>query len=435
MPPGACERFAPDPAARVDAAVLEDRRAAAAARWRARWAARGEVATRPDGAGLYLALAPMDGVTDAVYRDLLTGLGGGRSGISVCVSEFVRVTRDPAPAAVLRRDVPELLRGGRTPAGVPVFVQILGGDAEPVARTAQAAAQLGAPGVDLNFGCPAKTVNNHDGGATLLKYPERIERIVGRTRALVPAEVPVTMKMRVGWDSSEGIETIARAAERGGAAWITIHARTRAQLYRPPVVWDALARARAAVRIPVVANGDLRTVADVPACAGESQCEGFMIGRAAMARPGLFAQVRGWSHGTSRARLGELVVRYHEMLVADGVPPGRALARVKQWLRMAAAVDAALAPLFDAVKGLPAWEPARRLLGSPRGVPVEAVDEAEDQRHDQADQEDREQDAGDPLRGPGHAGEAERAGDESDDEENQRPREHDGTPWAPSRPT
>lgn len=347
-----CEVFVPDPARRVSEAVLADRRVQAAARWRSRWSARGVVAERPDADGLYLALAPMDGVTDAVYRGLLTD--GGRSGISVCVSEFVRVTRDPVPAAVLRREVPELLAGGRTAAGVPVFVQLLGGDPEPLARTAQVAAELGAPGIDLNFGCPAKTVNNHDGGATLLKFPERIRRIVARVRELVPAAVPVTMKMRVGWDSSEGIETIAEAAEAGGAAWITIHARTRSQLYQPPVVWDALARARAVVKVPVVANGDVCGPADVHACADESCCEAFMIGRAAMARPGVFAAIRG-DEERPRANLGELLVRYHELLVTSGVVPSRALARVKQWLRMGAGVDPALVPLFDRIKGLAAW--------------------------------------------------------------------------------
>lgn len=352
----ACEAFEPEAGRRIGEAVLEDRRASAAEPWRARWARRHVVAERPDADGLYLALAPMDGVTDAVYRELLTGLNGGRSGISVCVSEFVRVTRDPVPAAVLRREVPELLQGGRTRAGVPVFVQLLGGDVEPVARTAQIAAGLGAPGIDLNFGCPAKTVNNHDGGATLLKYPERIRRIVGRTRELVPHGVPVTMKMRVGWDSSEGIETIAEAAEAGGAEWITIHARTRSQLYRPPVVWDALARARAAVRVPVVANGDVCLPADVLACADESLCEAFMIGRGAMARPDVFAEIRGTKDEEMRARLGGLLVRYHEMLVASGVMPARALARVKMWLRMGAGIDPALAPLFERVKGLAVWD-------------------------------------------------------------------------------
>ncbi|MBK7825362.1 tRNA-dihydrouridine synthase family protein [Nannocystis sp.] len=334
-----------------------DAASAAAARWRAVWATRATVATRPDEAGLYLALAPMDGVTDAVYRELMTGLYDGRSGISVCVSEFVRVTRDAVPAAVLRREVPELERGGRTAAGVPVFVQLLGGDPEPVAQTARTAASLGALGVDLNFGCPAKTVNNHDGGATLLKYPRRIEAIVGRARALVPAHVPVTMKMRVGWDSCAGIEEVARAAEAGGAAWITVHARTRAQLYQPPVVWHALALARAAVKVPVVANGDLRELGDLAACAAQSECEAFMIGRGAMARPELFAQIRGQvDERMSEAALAELLIRYHAMLLASGVVASRALARVKQWLRMAADMDAGLAPLFDAIKVLPAWE-------------------------------------------------------------------------------
>lgn len=339
----------------------------AAARWRATWAARERVATRPDEPGLYLALAPMDGVTDAVYRELLTDLYDGDSGISVCVSEFVRVTRDPVPAAVLRRDVPELDRGGRTPAGVPVFVQLLGGDAEPVAQTARTAAGLGAVGIDLNFGCPAKTVNNHDGGATLLKYPRRIEAIVGRTRALVPAHVPVTMKMRVGWDSAAGIEEVARAAEAGGAAWITIHARTKVQLYQPPVVWTALSRARAAVKVPVVANGDLRDPHDLIACAGQSHCQAFMIGRGAMARPELFAQLRAatseqMQRRMSRPMFAGLLIRYHEMLLASGVAASRSLSRVKQWLRMGADMDAALEPLFTAIKVLPAWEPASALL-------------------------------------------------------------------------
>lgn len=363
---GACERFEADAGRRISGAVLEDRRIAAAERWREVWTERREVAARPDARGLYLALAPMDGVTEWVYRELLTGLNRGRSGISVCVSEFVRVTRDPVLAPVLRRDVPELMRGGHTASGVPVFVQLLGGEPEPVARTAQLAASLGAPGVDLNFGCPAKTVNNSDGGASLLKYPERIRAIVARTRELVAPEVPVTMKMRVGWDSAEGIETIAQAAEAGGASWITIHARTRSQLYKPPVVWDALARARAAVRISVVANGDVRGPGDVHACATESCCEAFMIGRGAMARPGVFAEVRDeaavLTYEEERARLGELLVRYHDLLRLDGATPLRSLARVKQWLRMGAGLDPALVPLFDLVKGLAAWDEARPLL-------------------------------------------------------------------------
>lgn len=363
MSEGACERFAAEPAARVGESVLADTRAEGAARWAATWSERARVAARPGEPGLFLALAPMDGITDAVYRGLMTDLFDGRSGISLCVSEFVRVTRDPVPAAVLRREVPELAHGGRTRAGVPVFVQILGGDPEPMAETARIAAALGAPGIDLNFGCPAKTVNNHDGGATLLRYPQRLRAIVTRVRERVPAEIPVTVKMRIGWDSGDGIEEVAAAAEAGGAAWLTIHARTRAQLYKPPVHWSTLARARAAVRLQVVANGDLRGLADLPACAGASCCESFMIGRAAMARPELFAALRGWRGGPlARGEFAALVLEYHRRLCDDGAEPGRALARVKQWLRLAAELDADLGPVFDAVKVEAAWEPARAHL-------------------------------------------------------------------------
>lgn len=358
-----CERFSADPAARLGEAVLADIRREGAARWAETRRARARVAARPGEPGLYLALAPMDGVTDAVYRELLTGLRGGRSGISQCVSEFVRVTRDPVPAAVLRREVPELLRGGRTRAGVPVFVQLLGGDPEPIAETARVAAELGAPGIDLNFGCPAKTVNNHDGGATLLKHPLRLRTIVARVRDRVPHQIPVSAKVRIGWDSSEGLEEVARAAGEGGAAWLTVHARTRAQLYQPPVHWHELARARAAAGIPVVANGDLRVPEDLSLCAAQSGCDAFMIGRAAMARPDIFAWARGEApEELAPGELAALLIAYHAAQRADGLDAGRALARVKQWLRLAAEIDARVAPHFAAVKVASAWEPVQAHL-------------------------------------------------------------------------
>lgn len=365
MTEGTCERFTAEPAGRVPEVAVEGLRRASAAAWPTVWSTRQRVARRPDAPGLYLALAPMDGITDFVYRELLTGMFGGNSGISVCVSEFVRVTRDPVPAALLRREVPELARGGTTSAGVPVFVQLLGGDPEPLAETAKIAAELGAPGIDLNFGCPAKTVNNHDGGATLLKYPQRIRAIVGRVRERVPHQIPVTAKIRIGWDGSDGLEEVARAVEAGGAEWLTIHARTRSQLYQPPVHWHELARARAAVSIPVVANGDLRAADDLVACAARSGCHAFMIGRAAMAQPDLFAAVRGEAGAPlAHSQRMELVADYHAAMRASGLEPPRAVARVKQWLRLAAELDGRVAPAFAAIKAESAWEPIRARLAA-----------------------------------------------------------------------
>ena len=314
------------------------------------------IARRPDAPGLFLALAPMDGVTDAVYREVLTDLFGGRSGISACVSEFVRVCRDPLPAKVLLRAVPELRQGGLTRAGVPVHLQLLGGDPRPLAATAAIAAALGAPAIDLNFGCPAKTVNNHDGGATLLKAPPRIAGIVAAVREAVPPAIPVSAKIRIGWESGDGIEAIVDAAAAGGAAWITVHARTRAQGYKPPVHWQAIGRAALRSPAPIVANGDLFTPEDLQACAAVSGARAFMIGRGSMAAPELFARVRGErAAAMGLGELAELWRIYYERLLAAGAPPPRALCRVKQWLRYGGERSPAIAGIFAEAKTAAAW--------------------------------------------------------------------------------
>lgn len=320
-----------------------------------------------EGGGLFLALAPMDGVTDAVYRDLMTSLFGGRSGISLCTSEFVRVTRQRVPEHVFVRHCPELRRAGETRAGVPVFVQLLGGDPGWMAEAARQAVELGAPGIDLNFGCPAKTVNASDGGATLLKQPARVASVTAAVRAAVPTEIPVSVKVRVGWDSADAVAEIARAAEDGGGAWLTIHARTRTQGYRPPVDWGAIGRARAAVGIPVVANGDLFDRESLAACARQSGCDAFMIGRGAMGAPDAFARIRGWrDRPLTGPQLQALLLDYQDRMLAAGTDPARALNRTKQWLRMGASFRAELAALFEAIKRMQTLDQARARLLSPR---------------------------------------------------------------------
>lgn len=327
------------------------------------WSARGQVARRPDGPGLFLALAPMDGVTDASYREVLTSMFGGRSGISLCVSEFVRVTHAAVGPAVMLRHCPELARGGQTRAGVPVFVQLLGGEPQWMAQTAAIAARLGAPGIDLNFGCPAKTVNNSDGGATLLEQPCRVEAVTAAVRDAVGGEIPVTAKVRVGWADAESIVDIAKAAEQGGASWLTVHGRTRKQLYAPPVDWHAIGSARAAVRMPVVANGDLVDVDALLRCAEVSGCSAFMIGRGAMGRPDLFAAARGWrTAALERDEMRELLRRYVAQMLADGAGEHAALGRLKQWLRMGAGRREDLTGWFEAIKRLPTLAAAELAL-------------------------------------------------------------------------
>lgn len=305
----------------------------------------------PAAGGLFLALAPMDGITCAVYREVITSADATPCGIDLCVTEFVRVTANAVPESVLRRDVPELATGGRTRAGVPVAVQLLGGKPEPMAGTAARLVSLGALAIDLNFGCPAKTVNNHDGGASLLRTPCRVEAVVRAVRDAVPSAVPVSAKIRLGWDSAEHVADLARAAEQGGASWLTIHARTRVQQYAPPVDWVAIGRARRAVAMPVVANGDLCTLDDVRRCAEQSGCTAFMIGRAAMGDPRLFARLRGVAAPAfDGAWMRALLHRYVDTLRASGTTEHASLGRLKQWLRLGAPMHAPMLAAFERVK-------------------------------------------------------------------------------------
>jgi tRNA-dihydrouridine synthase C len=305
-----------------------------------------------DPAAPALILAPMEGVTDAPMRAVL-----GESGaFTHAVSEFLRVSHSVLSAAVVRRHVPELLAGGRTPTGLPVQVQLLGGDPGRVAASAAVAHQAGAAAIDLNFGCPAPTVNRHDGGATLLKYPHRLRAIVAAVRAALPRHVPVSAKLRLGWDSVDPIDENAAVAAEGGAAWITVHARTRAQGYAPPVHWDRIGRVRERLGIPVVANGDIRTVDDFRRCRDATGCRHFMIGRGALADPRLPRRVAAElglvppDPDPDRAIDWPAELRRLADRMAATAPgrPDRAVHRLKQWLSLAARFGTFAG--FDAVK-------------------------------------------------------------------------------------
>ena len=307
------------------------------------------IAQTPHDHGLYLALAPMDGGTDWGHRELATELGG----VSQCVTEFVRVTDRAPPKRVFLRTCPELSQGGVTSSGVPVFVQLLGGDARAMAEAARVASELGAPGIDINFGCPAKRVNNHDGGASILRCPERAGQITRAVRDAVKRDIPVSAKIRLGWADSDSVIEIARSVEQGGASWLTIHGRTKAQMYAPPVDYTAIGRARAALGIPVVANGDLASDDALLACAAQSGARAFMIGRGALAYPYLFRTLRGDSGAGGLEALWsycQVLRRYDQLMETGGFLPGSRLARLKQWLSLARTFNQALVPLFDRVK-------------------------------------------------------------------------------------
>lgn len=306
------------------------------------------------------ALAPMEGVTDSAYRALWTERAP--RAIAFCVTEFVRVSDRVVPDAVIRRACPEVSRGGVTRRGTPVLLQLLGGAPGPMAETAKAAIRLGAYGIDLNFGCPAKLVNRHDGGAALLRTPDRIERIVESVRKAVPRDRAVSVKIRLGWQSRDDVVAIALAAERGGASWLTVHGRTKLEMYGPPADWAAIGRARAAVGIAVIANGDLNSEASIERCHTASGCTHFMFGRGPMARPSLLLGEFDRSSTSETRSLGSLLLEYLAYSEAAGNSEDRQVARVKQWLALAIRVDPALVPFFETFKRARSRDELRRQL-------------------------------------------------------------------------
>jgi tRNA-dihydrouridine synthase C len=299
-----------------------------------------------------LYLAPMEGVVDWVMRDTLTQIGG----IDQVVTEFLRVTDKLHPESVFYKNCPELKTGSRTRAGTPVFVQLLGGQAEPLALNARRAVKLGALGVDLNFGCPAKTVNRHDGGAVILKSCSRVYDIVSTVRKAVPAHIPVTAKIRLGFDDPSVCIENAKAIEEAGATWLTVHCRTKTDGYKPPAYWEWIPRLREVTKLKIIANGEIWNVADFERCREVTGCEDFMIGRGVMSNPYLFKQIQ--------QSLQKNPVQKMNWQEARPLLPGFfeastqfinahfAVARTKQWMRALSLKDSEAKFVFDEIKVL-----------------------------------------------------------------------------------
>ena len=284
-----------------------------------------------------LLLAPMEGLLDFVLRDVLTRVGGADR----CVSEFIRISGSLLPDKVYLRTMPELRNGSKTLAGVPVRAQLLGSDPVSLAENAASLARLGPEGIDLNFGCPAKVVNRHGGGASLLQDPAQIAKVVEAVRKAVPAQMPVSAKMRLGFNDRSLMTECAQAMEQGGACEIVVHARTKLDGYRPPAYWEEIPRIREAVNVPVVANGEIWTVEEALRCREVSGCDDLMLGRGIVADPGLALAIRSAvnasptpaSAGIDWLQLVPQVQRFWVMVCEDLEPRQRA-GRLKQWLNL-----------------------------------------------------------------------------------------------------
>jgi len=283
-----------------------------------------------------LILAPMEGLADDVLRAVLTSAGG----YDWCVTEFVRVTTTVLPHSCFTRLSPELKNGSRTASGTPVRIQLLGSDPQVMAANAAHLALLHPAGIDLNFGCPTPLVNRNRGGAALLEEPELLQRIAGAVRQAVPREIPVTAKMRLGIEDTDRALDCALALEAGGMQELVVHARTKADGYSPLVRWEWIARIREAVKLPVIANGEVWNIADYRSICAATGCSDVMLGRGAVADPLLARRIRGGGDGVEEqptAADWQEIRRMIEIFwtrVQAKVTPTQSPGRLKQWLGM-----------------------------------------------------------------------------------------------------
>ena len=333
-----------------------------------------------------LLLAPMEGLLDFTLRDILTRVGG----IDRCVSEFIRVTGTLLPERVFTRIVPELLHGSRTPAGVPVRAQLMGSDAVCLAENAARLAGLRPAGIDLNFGCPAKVVNRHGGGAALLDDPALVHAIVSAVRRAVPRDVPVSAKMRLGVNDPSRALECALAISAAGADELVVHARTKLDGYRPPAYWEHIHEIQRSVHIPVIANGEIWSVADARRCRELSGCDTLMLGRGMVRDPGLALAILADRHPHAEPHDGPGVpwqqllplIREFWFLIEAHIAPAARAGRLKQWLNylrrrhpQAEAAYAAVRTLNDPVLVFECLNLARISAGTRAAAKAEAVPE------------------------------------------------------------
>jgi len=286
--------------------------------------------------------APMSGVTDRPFRDLMRRFGAG-----LVVSEMT-ASRELLHAARTGRG------GGPEPVDpAPSSVQLAGHDPAVMAEAAKLAADRGASLIDINFGCPAKKVVNKLAGSALMREEALAARIMAAVVGAV--DVPVTVKMRTGWDDADrNAPRFARLAEEAGVQLVAVHGRTRCQLYTGRADWAFIRRVKAAVSIPVLANGDIDGYDAVDRCLAESGADGVMIGRAVQGRPWLVGDVaRYLTTGERRAdppisEKRAIVLEHYEALLGHyGIRRGVRIARkhlgwYARGLRDAAAFRAAV---------------------------------------------------------------------------------------------
>jgi len=251
----------------------------------------------------YLQLAPMEGVGDVCFRKAMASVGG----FDEAVREFLRVPTNAHVQSLSKIYCSEEL------GSIPLAAQIMGSDADLMAAMAQELVRRGAPRIDVNCGCPSNTVTGKGAGSSLLKDPNTLHEIA---KSVVNAvSIPVTVKMRSGYEDTSLFKENLLAAQESGAAYITLHPRTKVDGYEPPAKWDLIAEAKSLLKIPVVGNGDIVTVDDALNMLKMTNCDGLMIGRGSVINPFIFHQIRAHFAKEDFVFTKEKLLRYFDVFL------------------------------------------------------------------------------------------------------------------------
>jgi nifR3 family TIM-barrel protein len=255
----------------------------------------------------YLQLAPMEGVGDRSFRKAMASIGG----FDEAVRDFLRVP--------LKAHIESLAKGYTADeiAPIPLAAQLMGSELDLMAEMAREMERKGAPRIDLNCGCPSNTVTGKGAGSSLLKEPDFLHNVA---KSVVQAvSIPVTLKMRSGFDDTSLFKENLFAAEESGIRYLTLHPRTKADGYGPPANWDLIAQAKSLLKIPIVGNGDILTVDDALKMLAHTGCDALMIGRGSIINPFIFHQIKAHFAKVSYVPQWEDLMKYFQVY-RDEVP-------------------------------------------------------------------------------------------------------------------
>lgn len=253
----------------------------------------------------FLILAPMEGVGDRSFRKAMASIGG----FDESVRDFLRVPSNAHVKSLARQYESDEI------APIPLAAQLMGSDPELMAEMAIEMQSRGATRIDLNCGCPSNTVTGRGAGSSLLKEPSYLNKIA---KAMVQAvTIPVTAKLRSGFNDTSLFKENLLAAEESGIAYLTLHPRTKVDGYGPPARWDLIAEAKSILKIPVVGNGDILNVEDALKMLDETCCDALMIGRGSVINPFIFHEIKAHFAGISYEKKWSDLVNFFKVYLAS----------------------------------------------------------------------------------------------------------------------